>query len=78
MILSSEPSVAASSAQAAALQSGLPLPVGMMRRLVPPLAERSVRWEALSRLHRRHGTADLIRDAATALPRSGPTDARSR
>ena len=78
MILSSDPSVAASSAQAAALQLGLPLPVGMVRRLVLPLAERSVRWEALSRLHRRHGTADFIRDVATALPLSGPTDTRSR
>ncbi len=60
MILSNEPSVAASSAQAAALQSGLPLPVGTARRLVLPSAERSVRWEALSRRH--HGTADLIPD----------------
>jgi hypothetical protein len=62
MIRYSERSVVASSAQAAALQSGLPLPVGTARRLVLPSAERSVRWEALSRRHRRHGTADLIPD----------------
>jgi hypothetical protein len=43
MILSSERSVVASSAQAAGLQSGLPLPVDTVRPSAPPSEERRVR-----------------------------------
>jgi hypothetical protein len=45
MILSSERSAAASSAQAAGLQSGRPLPADTVRPSAPPSEERWVRWE---------------------------------
>jgi hypothetical protein len=72
MIPSSGRLVAASSGQEAGLQSGPPQPVGTVRRLVLPSAERSVRWEALSRRHRRHGTADLIPDRSDGLAAHWP------
>ena len=57
----------ASLAQAVGLQSE---PVGTVRRLVLPLAGRSVLWEALSLRHRRHDTADLSRDRSDSLRRT--------
>jgi hypothetical protein len=45
MILSSGRSVAASSAQAAGLQSGLPLLADTVRPSAPPSEEQWVRWE---------------------------------
>jgi hypothetical protein len=59
MIPSSGRSVAASLGQEAGLQSGLPQPVGTVRRLVLPSAEQWVRWAALSLRQHRHDTADL-------------------
>jgi hypothetical protein len=70
MILCSARSVAALLAQAAGPQLGRPQPAGTVPRLVLPSAERSVRWAALSRRRRRHDTADLIPDWATAAARA--------
>ena len=67
MIPFSGQSVAALSAREAGLQSGPLQPVGTVRRLVLPLAGRSVRWEALSLRQRRHDTADLSRDRSDSL-----------
>src|SRR5215472_397194 len=61
----SGPLVAASSGQAAALQSGPPQPVGTVRLLVLLSAERSARWGALS-LHRHpRVTGDRIPERAS-------------
>src|SRR5690349_8063493 len=67
MIQSSEPSVAASSAQAAGLLSGLLRAVGTVRRLVLPSAEPWVPLEALS----------PRRDTGTNMGESRPLSAGS-
>ena len=72
MIPFSGRSVVASSVQEAALQSGPPQPVGTVRRLVLPSVERLVRWGASLLHHRRHVTANLVRDPDNGLFRQTP------
>jgi len=67
MIPFSGRSVVASSAQEAALQSGPSQPVGTVRRLVLPWAERSVRWEGSLLHHSRHVTANHAPDLDDGL-----------